>query len=77
MAFDISAACKWICICCYLLQKAFIESGMKKNVLVIGAETYTSILDYTDRGTCFIFGDGAGAAIISATSNKDEGKLLM
>jgi len=51
---------------------AFIESGMKKNVLIIGAETYTSILDYTDRATCFIFGDGAGAAIISATDNKEE-----
>ena len=45
---------------------------MKKNVLIIGAEKYSSILDYTDRATCFIFGDGAGAAIISATENKEE-----
>ena len=54
------------------IAKAFIESGMKKNVLIVGAEKYTSILNYEDRGTCFIFGDGAGAAIISATDNKDE-----
>jgi 3-oxoacyl-[acyl-carrier-protein] synthase III len=71
MAFDISAACTGF-VYAVSIAKAFIESGMKKNVLIIGAETYTSILDYTDRGTCFIFGDGAGAAIISATDNKDE-----
>jgi 3-oxoacyl-[acyl-carrier-protein] synthase III len=71
MAFDISAACTGF-VYALSIAKAFIESGMKKNVLIIGAETYTSILDYTDRGTCFIFGDGAGAAIISATDNITE-----
>lgn len=71
MAFDVSAACTGF-VYALSVAKAFIESGMKKNVLIVGAETYTSILDYTDRGTCFIFGDGAGAAIISATTNKDE-----
>ncbi|WP_072680453.1 beta-ketoacyl-ACP synthase III [Arcobacter sp. LA11] len=71
MAYDISAACTGF-VYATSVAKAFIESGMKKNVLIIGAETYTSILDYTDRGTCFIFGDGAGAAIISATDNKEE-----
>lgn len=70
-AFDISAACTGF-VYAVSIAKAFIESGMKKNVLIIGAETYTSILDYTDRGTCFIFGDGAGAAIISATDDKSE-----
>jgi len=71
-AFDISAACSGFV---YLLSlaKAFIESGMKKNVLIIGAEKFSSIIDYTDRGTCILFGDGAGASIISATSNKNEG----
>jgi 3-oxoacyl-[acyl-carrier-protein] synthase-3 len=71
MAFDISAACTGF-VYALSIAKAFIESGMKKNVLIVGAETYTSILDYTDRGTCFIFGDGAGAAIISATDNITE-----
>ena len=70
-AFDISAACTGFV---YILSiaKAFIESGMKKNVLIIGAEKLSSITDYTDRGTCILFGDGAGAAVISATKNKDE-----
>jgi 3-oxoacyl-[acyl-carrier-protein] synthase-3 len=70
-AFDISAACTGFV---YILSiaKAFIESGMKKNVLIIGAEKLSAITDYTDRGTCILFGDGAGAAIISATDHKDE-----
>jgi len=70
-AFDISAACTGFV---YILSiaKAFIESGMKKNVLIIGAEKLSSITDYSDRGTCILFGDGAGAAVISATDNKDE-----
>lgn len=70
-AFDISAACTGFV---YILSiaKAFIESGMKKNVLIIGAEKLSAITDYTDRATCILFGDGAGAAVISATDNKDE-----
>lgn len=70
-AFDVSAACTGF-VYATSIAKAFIESGMKKNVLIIGAEKYSSILDYTDRGTCFIFGDGAGAAIISGTDKKEE-----
>lgn len=70
-AFDVSAACTGF-VYAVSVAKAFIESGMKKNVLIIGAEKYSSILDYTDRTTCFIFGDGAGAAIISSTENKEE-----
>ncbi|MBC8238193.1 MAG: ketoacyl-ACP synthase III [Helicobacteraceae bacterium] len=71
-AFDISAACTGFV---YILSiaKAFIESGMKKNILIIGAEKLSAITDYTDRGTCILFGDGAGAAVISATENKEEG----
>ena len=70
-AFDISAACTGFV---YILSiaKAFIESGMKKNILIIGAEKLSAITDYSDRGTCILFGDGAGAAIICATDNKDE-----
>jgi 3-oxoacyl-[acyl-carrier-protein] synthase III len=70
-AFDISAACTGF-VYIISIAKAFIESGMKKNVLIIGAEKLSAITDYTDRGTCILFGDGAGAAIISATDNKDE-----
>lgn len=71
MAFDLSAACTGF-VYALSIAKAFIESGMKKNVLIIGAEKLSSIVDYTDRTTCMLFGDGAGAAIICATENKDE-----
>ena len=71
MSYDISAACTGF-VYALAIAKAFIESGVKKNVLIVGAEKYTSILNYEDRGTCFIFGDGAGAAIISATDNITE-----
>ncbi len=71
-AFDISAACSGF-VYGLSVAKAFVESGMRKNVLVIGAEKFSSIVDYTDRSTCILFGDGAGAAVISATKNKEEG----
>ncbi|MDN5104185.1 ketoacyl-ACP synthase III [Aliarcobacter butzleri] len=71
MAFDVSAACTGF-VYALNVAKAFIESGMKKNVLIVGAEKYSAILDYTDRTTCFLFGDGAGAGIISATNDKSE-----
>jgi len=70
-AFDVTAACTGF-IYILSIAKAFIESGMKKNVLIIGAEKLSAITDYTDRGTCILFGDGAGAAIISATDKKEE-----
>ena len=73
-AFDISAACTGF-IYVLSIAKAFIESGMKKNVLIIGAEKLSAITDYSDRGTCILFGDGAGAAVISATENKEEAIL--
>lgn len=70
-AFDISAACTGF-VYALSIAKAFIESGMKKNVLIVGAEKLSAITDYSDRGTCILFGDGAGAALISATENKAE-----
>jgi len=68
-AFDISAACSGFV---YLISiaKAYIESGMYKNILIIGAEKLSAITDFTDRGTCILFGDGAGAAIIGTTEDK-------
>ncbi|WP_277640344.1 beta-ketoacyl-ACP synthase III [Wolinella succinogenes] len=73
-AFDISAACSGFI---YLLSiaKAYIESGMAKTILVIGAEKLSAITDFTDRSTCVLFGDGAGAAIIGATDSKEEAIL--
>ena len=74
MAFDVSAACSGFV---YMLSmaKAFIESGAKKNILLIGAEKISSLVDYEDRGTCILFGDGAGAAIIGTTEDKNEAIL--
>lgn len=67
-AFDISAACSGFI---YLLSiaKAYIESGIYKNILIIGAEKASSVLDFGDRNTCVLFGDGAGAAIIGRCDN--------
>ncbi len=70
-AFDISAACSGF-VYALSVAKAFIESGMKRHVLIIGAEKFSSIVDYTDRSTCILFGDGAGASVISATNDKSE-----
>ncbi|WP_199768120.1 MULTISPECIES: beta-ketoacyl-ACP synthase III [unclassified Helicobacter] len=70
-AFDISAACSGFI---YLLftAKSFIESGMCKNILIIGAEKISSILDFQDRSTCVLFGDGAGAAVVGTTNSKER-----
>lgn len=73
-AFDISAACSGF-VYALSMAKAFIESGMKKNVLIIGAEKMSSIVDYEDRTTSILFGDGAGAAVISATNDKSKSIL--
>ena len=70
-AFDISAACSGF-VYALSIAKAFIESGLKKNVLIIGAEKMSSIVDYKDRTTCILFGDGAGAAVIGGSSKKEE-----
>jgi len=71
MAFDISAACTGF-VYALSVAKAFIESGMKKNILIVGAEKASNVMDYTDRNVCMLFGDGAGAAIISTTEDKEK-----
>jgi len=73
-SFDISAACSGF-VYALNIAKAFIESGLKKNVLIIGAEKLSSIVDYNDRTTCVLFGDGAGAAVIGATEDKSKSVL--
>ncbi|MFC1693525.1 beta-ketoacyl-ACP synthase III [Candidatus Latescibacterota bacterium] len=63
-AFDISAACTGF-IYSLSLASSMISSGSAENVIVIGAETLSRIVDWTDRNTCVLFGDGAGAAVVS------------
>ena len=65
-AMDVAAACSGF-VYAYATAQAYITSGLARHVLVIGAELLTRFLDYTDRGTCILFGDGAGAVIVSAT----------
>ncbi len=72
-AFDVNAACTGFM---YALVTAcqFAASGAYKNVLVIGSEVYSRILDWTDRSTCVLFGDGAGAVVVQA-SDESPGLL--
>jgi 3-oxoacyl-[acyl-carrier-protein] synthase-3 len=65
-AMDIAAACSGF-VYGYATAHAYVTSGMASHVLVIGAELLTRFLDYTDRGTCILFGDGAGAVVVSAS----------
>lgn len=62
-AFDISAACSGF-LYGLSIAEDFVKTGKYENILVVGAETLTRILDWTDRATCVLFGDGAGAAVV-------------
>jgi 3-oxoacyl-[acyl-carrier-protein] synthase-3 len=67
-AFDVLAACSGF-IYALSTAKAYVESGMASNVLVVGAETTSRFMDYSDRSVCVLFGDGAGAAVVGATDD--------
>ena len=67
-AFDVQAACSGFMYAMSVADK-FIQSGSVKKALVIGAETLSRIVDWNDRNTCVLFGDGAGAVVLEATTN--------
>lgn len=67
-AFDLAAGCSGF-VYGLVTGSQFIKAGLYKKVLVIGAETLSKILDWTDRNTCVLFGDGAGAAVLAATDS--------
>jgi 3-oxoacyl-(acyl-carrier-protein) synthase III len=69
-AFDLTAACSGL-VYGITVASSFIESGLYQNILVIGAETLSKALDWKDRSTCVLFGDGAGAVILSASEEKN------
>lgn len=75
VCFDLEAACSGFL---YSLDvaKQFVATGKYDNVLVIGAEKLSSITDWTDRSTCVLFGDGAGAAVIRPCTNNDGHGLI-
>lgn len=67
--FDLEAACSGF-LFALSVGAAFIESGRYKKVIVVGVDKMSSIIDYTDRATCIIFGDGAGAVLLEPTEEK-------
>lgn len=73
-AMDLNAACVGF-IYAMTTARAFVLSGMYRNILIIGAETLTGITNYQDRGTCVLFGDGAGAAVITRSDQSNVGIL--
>jgi 3-oxoacyl-[acyl-carrier-protein] synthase-3 len=66
-AFDINAACTGFIFALDIADK-YIKGGFAKNVLVVGTEKITSLLDWKDRNTCVLFGDGAGAAVLTSSN---------
>jgi len=72
MAMDLSAACTGY-IYGLSMAQAYIESGMYSNILLIGVDVLTKVVDWSDRSTCVLFGDGAGATVIQP--NEDRGVL--
>ena len=72
VAFDVAAVCSGFL---YAVQvaDAMLRSGVQRRALVIGAETFSRILDWEDRTTCVLFGDGAGAMVLEARESDDEG----
>jgi 3-oxoacyl-[acyl-carrier-protein] synthase III len=68
-SFDISAACSGF-LYALTMGSQFIETGMHKKVIIVGADKMSSIIDYQDRATCIIFGDGGGAVLLEPTDEE-------
>lgn len=73
IAFDLSAACSGFVYGFHTIS-AFFQAGIYKTGLIIGADTLSKLIDWKDRGTCVLFGDGAGAAVVRS---QDKGTLYM
>jgi 3-oxoacyl-[acyl-carrier-protein] synthase III len=71
-AFDLLAACSGF-LYALAVGSQFVQMGTYRNVLIVGSETLSRVTDYTDRGTCILFGDGAGAAVLSPTDDVGRG----
>jgi 3-oxoacyl-[acyl-carrier-protein] synthase-3 len=74
-AFDISAACSGF-LYALSIGDQFVKSGMYKKVLVIGADMFSKVVDWSNRETCILFSDGAGAMLLEATSADDERRVI-
>lgn len=76
MCFDVSSACPgWLVA--FNTAQCFMESGNIRKALVVGTECLSNYVDWTDRGTCILFGDGAGAAVIEADETMPANKFIM
>lgn len=75
MSFDVNAACSGFLYNIHIADQ-FIKTGAYKNILICGAENLTRILNYKDRETCILFGDGAGAFVLSRAEATDENVIL-
>ncbi|MGN0350851.1 MAG: beta-ketoacyl-ACP synthase III [Roseburia sp.] len=73
VAFDVNAACSGFLFALNTAQM-YLESGVYKKALVIGAETLSKMMDWNDRSTCVLFGDGAGAVVLEAEESEQEGQ---
>lgn len=71
MAFDVQAVCSGF-VYALVTADSYIKNGLAKRALVIGAETFTRLLDWTDRTTCVLFGDGAGAVVVEGIELADD-----
>ena len=71
-AFDVQAVCSGF-LFALATADSMLKNGLFKTALVLGAETFTRILDWSDRGTCVLFGDGAGGVVLTAESEADAG----
>jgi len=74
VAFDVAAVCSGF-LYAFSVAESMIRARTAKNALVIGSETFSRILDWEDRATCVLFGDGAGAVVLSAEENSERGVL--
>jgi 3-oxoacyl-[acyl-carrier-protein] synthase III len=74
-AFDVQAVCSGF-VYALVTADALIKAGQAKHALVIGSETFSRILDWTDRATCVLFGDGAGAFVLSATEGDGTSGII-
>lgn len=75
MSFDLNAACSGFIYGLHIVDQ-FIKTGTYRNILLIGAENLTRILNYKDRETCILFGDGAGAFILSRAEKEDKNFVM-
>lgn len=75
VGFDINATCSGFLYALYIAD-GFVRSGLRRKILVVGAEVLSRVTDWTDRSTCVLFGDGAGAAIVEPTE-EDRGIMAM